>query len=289
MAERGKTVRLFFIEGEPTGRLKCELSNWTGIAYRIPHTMVPKCNDRAEFKHTGIYFLIGKDEDAITTKVYIGETENVIKRLNEHILKGDKEWQDWTECVMFVSKDNSLNKAMARYLEYSLYMMVKNAGRCNLENKSIPTKSSLSETDENEVLEYLDNLRLVMGAMGYKFLENMESNLKKGETSDVCYIRSVKLNIDASGKFVDDGFIVFKGSRISPEVADGAKRNNYLSLRNKLIANGTISDNVFTKDYLFSSCSAASSVVKGYNTNGWLEWKNEDKKTLTDLLRERTE
>ena len=286
MVERGKTVRLFFIEGLPTGRMKCELSNWTGVAYRIPHTMISKCNDRKELNNTGVYFLIGKDEDGITDKIYIGEAENVLPRINQHILAGTKEWQDWTDCVIFVNKDDALNKAMVKYLENSLYILAKNADRCTIYNGNTPTKSSLSETDETEMLEYLDNLRLLMGAMGYKFLEKMEFNPQKEKNDDILHIRSSKLNIDASGKVVDDGFVVFKGSRISNEIAESFKSCNYLVLRNKLLANGTIVDSVFEKDYLFSSCSAAASVIRGINSNGWTEWKNDDKKTLNDIIKQ---
>lgn len=36
----GKTIKMFLIDGDSSGRLTCELSNWTGLAYRIPRTEV---------------------------------------------------------------------------------------------------------------------------------------------------------------------------------------------------------------------------------------------------------
>ena len=36
----GKVVKLFLIDGTPNGRWRCELSNWTGIAYKIPRSMI---------------------------------------------------------------------------------------------------------------------------------------------------------------------------------------------------------------------------------------------------------
>ncbi len=41
----------------------------------------------------------------------------------------------------------------------------------------------------------------------------------------------------------------------------------------------------FTSDYIFNSPSAAAGVVLGRNANGWIEWKNEDGKTLDELKR----
>lgn len=33
---RGKNINLFLMDGEASGRIKCTLANWTGIAYKIP-------------------------------------------------------------------------------------------------------------------------------------------------------------------------------------------------------------------------------------------------------------
>ena len=32
----GKTIKIFIIDGEPNGRMSCELSNWSGKAYKVP-------------------------------------------------------------------------------------------------------------------------------------------------------------------------------------------------------------------------------------------------------------
>ena len=42
---RSKTIKLFLMDGEPSGRIKCSLANWTGIAYKIPRTALDKCKD----------------------------------------------------------------------------------------------------------------------------------------------------------------------------------------------------------------------------------------------------
>ena len=45
---RGKTLKLFLIDGEPSGRIKCSLANWTGIAYKIPRETLIKCTRKAK-------------------------------------------------------------------------------------------------------------------------------------------------------------------------------------------------------------------------------------------------
>ena len=53
-----------------------------------------------------------------------------------------KEKDFWHECVVFISKDNNLNKAHVKYLENRMYTIAKEAGRYQLENSNIPTQSS---------------------------------------------------------------------------------------------------------------------------------------------------
>lgn len=280
MSNHGRSIRLFLIEGESSGRWRCELSNWTGLAFRIPRTMIAKCSDRIELTYTGVYFLIGRDEEQ-GDSVYIGEAEGILKRIHQHISKDV--WQDWTECVMFVSKDNGLNKAQAKYLESCLYELALEAGRCRLENMNHPTKSSLSEADEAEMLEYLDNLRLLMGAMGHRFLEPPITK-EEEHRGPVYRMSSSKTDYDAHGMVVPDGFVVLKGSRISNRVAKSFVDKGYNKLRESLIANGTIADRVFTRDCHFDRYSASSSVIQGHNSNGWIEWRTDDGMTLDDVM-----
>ena len=41
----------------------------------------------------------------------------------------------------------------------------------------------------------------------------------------------------------------------------------------------------FTQDYLFSSPSGAAAAVLGRTANGWIEWKDKDGKTLSEIKR----
>ena len=42
MGARGKSINLFLMDGEASGRIKCMLANWTGVAYKIPRTELDK-------------------------------------------------------------------------------------------------------------------------------------------------------------------------------------------------------------------------------------------------------
>ena len=52
MAARGKSINLFLMDGEPSGRIKCTLANWTGVAYKIPRIDLDLCKEREDLKRS---------------------------------------------------------------------------------------------------------------------------------------------------------------------------------------------------------------------------------------------
>lgn len=274
----GKSIRLFLLEGDPNGRWVCELSNWTGKAYKIPRTLVKSSSDRQELTHTGIYFLFGKKDIDGTNQVYIGEAENVFERLNQHL--SSKEF--WTECIVFISKDDNLNKAHIKYLENQIYSLAKDANRYQLVNVNIPTQPSLSEADCSVMEEFIENAKLLMSVLGHKVLEPAISYHSNQENNDYYSIHAAR-GADAKGKPVADGFAVTKGSAVATHVVSSVP-SSLKKLRNKLISEGAIDENYrFTEDRIFSSPSLAAAIVMGRSANGRTEWKNQEGQTLKSV------
>lgn len=272
----GKSIRLFLIEGIADGRWMCELSNWTGKAYKIPRNCVKESSDREELKNTGIYFLFGKSDETDTYRVYIGEAENIYERLLTHL----KEKDFWHECVVFISKDNNLNKAHVKYLENRMYTIAKEAGRYQLENSNIPTQSSLSEADRAEMEEFINNAKLLLSAVGHKVLEATAIPSKTNNDLEIFVFEGK--DYKATGTTTADGFVVFKNSILSKK-ANSSLTKSLLDKRNKLISENIIdSAFTFTKDYIFSSPSTAASIISGNSTNGKTAWRNSQGMTLKD-------
>jgi len=75
----GKTIRIFFADGEPTGILLAEISNWTGNVLVTPRSQLGQLSKREEVRRTGIYLLVGPDPDHPSRAlVSIGEGDNVL-------------------------------------------------------------------------------------------------------------------------------------------------------------------------------------------------------------------
>ncbi len=68
----GKNFNLFLMDGDVTGRIKCTLSNWTGLAYKIPRSHLDKCKERQDLKQSGVYFLFGRNDNNEEV-VYVGQ------------------------------------------------------------------------------------------------------------------------------------------------------------------------------------------------------------------------
>lgn len=273
-----KTIQMFIFDGNPNGRIMCELSNWNGRVYKISRNELSEFSQRADSENTGVYFLFGKDEENNDT-VYIGEAEKMFSRLKQHLR--DSEY--WNDCIVVISKDNLLNKAHVKYLENKFYMLAQNAGRSIVINNTIPTCSSISEYDEAMLHEFINNAKLLVNTLGYKVFDTIEDTaVRQNDTEQYFFIKAAR-GADAKGMIVSDGFAVMKGSTISfstvQSMSDSLKK-----LRDSLIKKEIIDKNFkLTRDYIFTSPSLAAAIVMGRNANGRTEWKNEEHKSIKDI------
>jgi len=229
-------------------------------------------SNRNDLRKTGVYFLIGLNEDDKET-VYIGEAEDVFKRLHQH-----QERDDWTEALVFISKDENLNKAHIKYLEFSLYNEAVEAKRYKVLNSNVPTKPAISEAEIAVMGEFSTNLKLLVGAFGFKIFEKLTESFIS--TQDKYFIDSARGAV-ATGIMTTEGFVVFKGSKIArtevPSMPTSFKKKRAQIINEKIVI-----DFEFTQDYLFSSPSTAAAVIMGRSANGLLEWKLKDGSTLRE-------
>lgn len=275
----GKTIKIFLIDGEPNGRMSCELSNWSGKAYKIPRIKIKDCTDRNDLISTGVYLLFGKDEDE-KDLVYIGEAESILKRLNQHLNQKDF----WNEAIIFISKDENLNKAHVKYLENRLHDLALIAKRYKVENSITPTQSSISESDRSEMEEFIENIKMLVNTLGHKVFDE-KRDFKPKQKLETFIINAAR-GADGQGEPTSDGFVVFKGSKAASTIVN-SMTPSFIKFRQKLINEGVLIDKIeyfeFSDDYIFSSPSTAAVIVMGRNANGLSEWKLKSGKTLKDF------
>jgi len=89
----GKKLTIYMIDGTEYGPRIAEIGNWVGKAFYSSRTSISKFINRPEFDNPGIYCLKSNSEnDAYQEKVYIGEAENIRKRIKQHLQNSKKEF-----------------------------------------------------------------------------------------------------------------------------------------------------------------------------------------------------
>lgn len=273
----GKSIELFLVNGTADSLVTAELSNWNGKAIKIPRKEVIHC-DREDIQNAGVYFLFCQDDEK--NSVYIGEAENVLERLIQHIrdYNSDKEKYYWNTAVIFTGRD--LNKALIRYLENRFVEIAKKCGKYSVLTKNTYKKTVMKESQIATMEEFIDNVKVLINTLGYKVLSS-ESQV----TKDTTYLYCKGAGGDAKGFVSSEGFTVVKGSKVSDHTVSSYEQygKTYYELRKKLELNRIIVDGYFDVDYEFNSPSAASAVVLGRTSNGNYDWKTSEKIKLKDL------
>ena len=266
------TIKLFLPTGDASGIRTAEISNWTGKAIAGPRTEIDTLLKRPELDSPGVYILIGSDE-AGDSRIYIGEAECVKNRLKQH---KDKEF--WVQVMAFISKDENLTKGHIKYLESELIKKAISVGKTTLEN-SQGGNAVLPESDIADMEVFLSKLYQLLPVLGTDVFS--ATTRKKPTVSNTLYCK--KHGAVATGQRSAKGFLVFKDSQ-AVVTETGSIPDNIKAAREKLVEKGVLvpagETFVFSCDYECSSPSFASSIVRGGASNGLLDWKNKDGKSL---------
>ena len=279
---QGRSIRLFLVDGSPNGPLTAEIMNWTGHALTGPRTKLTELVQRPECGRTGIYFLVGPDpENTLRPLVYIGESDDVAKRLKQHNRPESQGGKDfWERVCLITSKDQNLTKAHVKYLESQLISQAIKSGRCGLVNGTAHDYSVLPESDQADMASFAEQIRIILPVLGFEFFRD-PSGIKPTDSSDASAISPLfeleipKYSIRAQAQEVDGDFVVLKGSQARPKWT-GSPRG-YANLFDQLVQDGVLAEGpagerVFTQDHGFSSPSAAAAVISGRSANGRTKW-----------------
>ena len=183
----------------------------------------------------------------------------------------------WTHAVVFTaSEDDGLDKAQTRYLETRLIELAKRRGQAKVKNQNQGSVPPLSEMDRADAEQFLENLLLCLPPLGVSFLGPKSPKKQTG-------VQKFYL----SSKLTAQGFVVKEGSQAVRKETKFLPQS-YQRLRQRLIEAGILktagNHYVFTRDFAFSSPSAAAAAIRGGSTQGTTSWKTKDGTTLKEWL-----
>lgn len=287
---QGRSIRLFLVDGTPSGLLTAEIMNWTGHVLTGPRTKLSELVQRPECGRTGIYFLVGPDPDpdnSLRPLVYIGESDDVGTRLKQHIRPEGQGGKDfWEKVCLVTSKDQNLTKAHIKYLESLLIRNAGDVGRCKLVNGTAHDYGNLPESDRADMAFFIEQIRTVLPVLGFDFLRDAarpsvphaQEAPEPTKASPRFRMTVPKHGIEAMGQEENGEFFVLEASLARHEWI--GPTHNYQKLYDQLCEEGVLVDNGnglrrFKQDYAFSSPSAAAAMIVGRAANGRIDWKVE--------------
>jgi hypothetical protein len=287
---KGRSIRMFLVDGTPNGIISAEIMNWTGHVLAGPRTLLPDLLKRSEITRTGIYLLTGPDPEVPSRALaYIGESDNVGKRLAQHNRDEDKDY--WDHACVVTSKDQNLTKAHVRYVESRLISIAGAAGRATLANGTAPYYGYLPEADIADMEFFIEQIRIVLPVLGLDLLRDRPTAIIKVATLDaatmdtpqegpVFELISKKHDLYAQAREIDGDFIVLADS-LARDSWEGVHDHHYGALHKQLVEEQRLVPAVeagsgklkFIEDYAFRSPSAASAVIVGRADNGRTSWR----------------
>jgi hypothetical protein len=274
----GKTIQIFIPDENPRGIRIAEITSRIVQIILVPRAHFDEAETRTELQDYGVYFLVGNPEDESKPLLYVGEGEDCYERLKEHNKKKDF----WNVALVVISKSHSFTKTHVKFLEWFAYTEAIKAGRFRLDNTNVPNQTYAPESVKADLLDHFDTIKILLSTLGYPVFDAINKPAQRE------IVRCTVKDIYAEGQYTEEGFVIFKGSECFVEESK-AIGSWIKSLREKLINEGTLvidgKTYKFTSNYLFTSPSAAAGVVLGRNSNGWVEWKYEDGRTLSQVKR----
>lgn len=283
----GRKLTVYMLDGTATGPRIIEIGNWAGKAVFCSRSSLRTLLSRAEFLGPGIYMLQSQsDKDIYAGSIYFGEAEQLGVRLKQHLAE-----RDFESIICFSSKDDLLTKAHIKYLEAKLIQLAKNAKTSNVENNKSPRGARLSEADISDMEYFIEQVGLILPLVGIRALIPAAPHTPASiiKTKNQLQYSIKPKNLSATMIESEEGYTVLAGSEAIAETSKSIALG-WLNIRKKLMEAGVLQQVgkklVFTQDALFSSPSAASSVVLGRQAPGPISWIHTDGRTYKDVQAE---
>lgn len=270
---RPKLIQTFLPDGTLEGVRIIEVSDSQIKAFVIPRLHLKSIKDRSELLRPSLYFLVSADESL----GYIGESENFFHRVKNH----DQNKDFWDVAIAIVSTANNLEKSDVKYLE-SLAVERGQSGSLRIENKTVPSKNNIHEFKLHILEKILDDTGLILTSLGYDIL----SGAKKTEDTWYCGVKKT----NASAQFRGDKFVILEGSLIDKTSAPnwGERWPKALAEREEIFAKygKDEGDTVrLVENVAFKSPNQAGGFATGHNVNAWVTWKDEQGRTMDEVMR----
>ena len=181
---------------------------------------------------------------------------------------------------MFLADSKTFSLDMISGLEAYAIGKAHDSKRYKVEN-SVNPKYEIDEYVLPLIEEVYEEIQFIMATQGYK-MDNTKTTLNEANT-----LHTTRNGITAFGVYDGENFEVLEGSEI--DMSRKCHSSTLEKQRQTALANGNIvcvdGKHKLNVSVSFTSPSSAAMFALGGSTNGWVEWKDKDGKTLDELYR----
>lgn len=271
-----KKLETIYHNGQPDGVRSIRRHLSTMTTYVVPRPLLSEAKKLSGINRPGIYYLISENDDNKIAQIYVGQTRNGVARLDDHNRSKDF----WNKAIMFLADNKTFSLDMISGLETYAINKAHDSNRYKVEN-SVNPKYEIDEYDLPLIEEIYEEIQFIMATQGYK-MDNSKSTLNEVNT-----LHTTRNGTLAFGVYDGENFEVLEGSEV--DMSRKCHSAVMEKQRKTASANGDIvcvdGKYKLTVSVSFTSPSSAAMFVLGGSSNGWVEWKDKDGKTLDELYR----
>lgn len=271
-----KEVKVQLIDKAADGIKICRIDGESLVTVVIPRDLLERAQTLPELPSRGVYYLLDEDHGVIS-RVYAGQTVKGFHRFADH--KSKRAW--WNVAIVHLDTAHQFDKEFLDMLEAELINYIRVNGDYEAENSNTP-QVTINPYKEERIHDVHENIVFRMKVLGYDLNRHYGSD---GLEHKIFKIRSNKARAKGTFDTKTGKFTVLSGSEVlcgSPII-----KNNAATDRRLECFGDSKQTEITHTDIVFSSPSAASVFVLGGSKNGWIEWVDEDGKTLDELYRHR--
>ena len=253
-----------------------------------------------DFKIEGIYLLLGQDDEG-NNSIYIGETDDINRRIYHHTKDENKNFADTIITISSYTRER-ISKDELHYIERKLINLF-NASDYKVENGNSGQGKELSPFDKLQIADDLEFILLALESFGVK-LENTElisnskstTSINKGRVDEEVYCETYKGDCVINAILHPDNSVTIKGGQefeIKKSKTNKSDRAN-LSYAVKYAKNCETIDFVgdmesykitYKDDTWYKSPSGSSILIRSGTSNGWKNWKLSKSDEPIDVFR----
>lgn len=280
---RAQTIQIYLPSGNPAGVRVASITTRTVRVFEVPRSLLSEFLQHDESGQVGVYYLFGSDGDEVN-RAYIGQSGNVGERLKQHTAGKDF----WTKAMVAVSLTNEWTSTHVAFLEWLSIGRAAAAGRYMLENGNQASNPHTPEPLEADCHEFLDTIAVLLATLGAPILEPIQHDtaatpapsatapsVADQPVRELLHFREA--GCDARGYQTAEGMLVLAGSTGRVDLRPSAPPSIHRSrevLQEQGVTETKDGKLLFAKNHLFTSPSAAGSILVGGSNNGRTSWKN---------------